>query len=223
MSSESSGPAGRVPNEAVFARRRRRIVQAAVRLFAQHAYADVHMGTIAAAAGVAKPTLYRYFATKEALFIEALARALSEVRHEVRQLRAGTGAIEDRLRQVVSCILDRVGRLTPAIRAVEGQGSDLGERSRTVLRGGFEALRHEIGALLAEGVETGAFGRFDLEVAVLMVLGGVRMAAHTAAPSRSYGRDLAEAVADFLLDGLRDRSDARRPTRARPHAFGAVA
>src|SRR3954469_13878549 len=140
MSSVLCRPADGNPGEAAFARRRRRIIQAAVRLFTQHAHAEVHMGAIAAAAGVAKPTLYRYFATKEALFIEGLARGLAEVRHEVEALRAGPGAVEVRLRRVVACVLDRVARLTPAIRAVESRGTDPGERSRTVLRRGFDAL-----------------------------------------------------------------------------------
>src|SRR4051795_8814564 len=111
MSSVLCRPADGNPGEAAFVRRRRRIVQAAVRLFTQHAYADVHMGAVAAAAGVAKPTLYRYFATKEALFIEALECALEELRHEIRALRSGTGSVEERFRRVVACVLDRVGRL----------------------------------------------------------------------------------------------------------------
>src|SRR5919199_5581011 len=99
-----------------FARRRRRILHAGIRLFTDNAYADVSVDAVAAAAGVAKPTLYRYFATKEALFIEALECALDELRHEIRALRSGTGSVEGRFRSVVACVLDRVGRLTPAIR-----------------------------------------------------------------------------------------------------------
>ena len=192
----------------MFARRRQRIVQTAVRLFTEYPYANVHMDAIAAAASVAKPTLYRYFATKEALFIEALECALEEVRHEVHGLRAGADPVEDRLRQVVACVLDRVGGLTPAIRAVEGQSSDLGERSRTALRHGFSALKDEIGALLAEGADTGLFGRFDVEVVALVVLGGIRMAAH----SNAGNRDVADAVTDFLLNGLRNRCSGPAPT-----------
>lgn len=210
---------GEGPNESVFAERRQRIVEAAVRLFTERAYADVHMGAVAAAASVAKPTLYRYFATKEALFIEALACALEELRHDVRVLRAGAGLVETRLRQVVACVLDRVGRLTPAIRAVEGQSSDLGERSRNVLRRGFSALKDEIGALLVEGAKAGVFGRFDLDVAVLVVLGGVRMAAH----SNTGDRDVADAVADFLLNGLRDRGDTPAPVLGRTSDLGVLA
>ena len=74
-------------NRPVFVKRRQRMSQAAVRLFTEHAYADVHMDAIAAAAGVAKPTLYRYFATKEALFIEALECALEELRDDTGRLK----------------------------------------------------------------------------------------------------------------------------------------
>src|SRR4051812_48833520 len=141
MSSNCHEAVGGSTNSPVFVKRRQRISQAAVRLFTEHAYADVHMDAIAAAAGVTKPTLYRYFATKEALFIEALECALEELRHEIRALRSGTGSVEERFRRVVACVLDRVGRLTPAIRAVEGQSSDLGERSRAVLRRGSRPSR----------------------------------------------------------------------------------
>src|SRR3954462_6568215 len=177
MSSNCHEAVGGSTNRPVFVKRRQRISQAAVRLFTEHAYADVHMDAIAAAASVAKPTLYRYFATKEALFVEALECALDEVRDDVHGLRVGAAPIEDRLRRVIAYVLDRVGRLTPATRAVEGQSSDLGERSRIALRHGFSALKDEIGALLVEGSEAGVFGRFDVEVAALVVLGGVRMAA----------------------------------------------
>src|SRR5215218_5680040 len=102
MSSDSHAAVDEITIRPVFAKRRQRIIQAAVGLFTERAYADVHMGAVAAAAGVAKPTLYRYFATKEALFIEALECALEEVRHEVHGLRARADPVEDRLRQVVA-------------------------------------------------------------------------------------------------------------------------
>jgi AcrR family transcriptional regulator len=203
----------------VFAKRRRRIVQAAVRLFTEYPYANVHMDAVAAAASVAKPTLYRYFATKEALFIEALECELEEVRYEVHLLRTGMGLVEDRLRRVVTCVLDRVGRLTPAIRAVESQSSDLGERSRTALRNGFSALKDEIVALLLEGAEAGVLSCFDAEVAALVVLGGVRMAAQF----NTGQRDVTDAVTNLLLNGLRDLRNGPSPTLDYSSDLGALA
>jgi AcrR family transcriptional regulator len=191
--------------------RRERIVLAALRLFSEQPYGDVHMDGIATSARVAKPTLYRYFATKEALFIAALEHALSELGREIERIRSGGGTSEERLLRIVGLMLDRIGRLTPAIQAVENQSSELGERSRMILRRGFASLREAIGRLLADGIEDGELGGFDIELAVLVVLGGVRMAAHSAGAART---DLARSLVDILLGGLRARPRARAAAAA---------
>lgn len=207
----------------MFADRRRRMVDAAVRLFERTPYADVHMEAIADCANVAKPTLYRYFPTKEALFIEALESALAELRREVQAARSEPTAGEERLRRVVMLMLDRVGRLAPAIRAVESQSSELGEQSRRVVRKGFRDLRDEIGRLLSDGIAGGEFARVDTDLAVLIVLGGIRMAAQTRADeAKSSAQDqgfdrnalaetLADAVSTIFLQGLRVRDPMKAP------------
>lgn len=176
--------------------RHARILEAGMRLFAAMPYAEVHMDAVAAAARVAKPTLYRYVPTKEALFIEGLAWELAALRAEIGARREGSAAA--RLQRAVAVVLERVGRLSPAIQAVEGHGAELGERSRRVLRTGFRALSDEIGLILHDGAAVGEFAPVDEELAVMMILGGVRMAALAAA------RPVApEALARLLLDGLK--------------------
>lgn len=198
----------RASKPSVFSDRRRRILQTAFGLFAATPYHEAHVDAIAATAGVAKPTLYRYFATKEALFIEALEWGLSDLRREIEAVRSQVGSTEQRLRRVVRLMLDRIGRLSPAIRAVESQSSELGEQSRRVVRKGFGDLQHEIGRLLTEGVELGEFGPVRTDLAVLVVLGGVRMAAHATDERAS---DLADAVTELFLNGLRAREDRDSP------------
>lgn len=56
---------------------RRRLVDVAIDLFSGQGYAEVTMSHIAAAAGVAKGSVYRYFSSKEALF-EAVVEDLVE-------------------------------------------------------------------------------------------------------------------------------------------------
>lgn len=46
----------------------RRILDAALKVFAEHGYSGASMDAIAALAGVSKPTLYQYFGGKEQLF-----------------------------------------------------------------------------------------------------------------------------------------------------------
>ncbi len=52
--------------------KRERIHQAAQTLFIQHGFEATSMDAIALAAGVSKPTLYRYYQNKETLFIAVL-------------------------------------------------------------------------------------------------------------------------------------------------------
>ncbi|MFE1598625.1 TetR/AcrR family transcriptional regulator [Methylobacterium sp. ID0610] len=196
--------------------RSRRILEAGMRLFARLPYADVHMEAVAAEAGVAKPTLYRYVPTKEALFIAGLAWTLADLREAICATRSSGGDEAERLEKAVALILERIGRLSPALHAIESRSSDLGERSRRVLREGFDGLRDTLAALLRDGAGAGRFDVPDVDLAVLMMLGGIRMAVHGTgrqAPSPA-------AVAAFFLNGL--RAGAARPQPA-ARRLGAVA
>ena len=202
---------------APFAARRRRIVEAAARLFAEAPYAEVRMDAIAAAAAVAKPTLYRYFPTKERLFVEALDATLSGLKAELEAVRAGAGSAEARLRRMIALVLARVGRLAPAIQASESASEASAADSRRVLRQGFRNLREAIGGVVAEGARAGDFGPADPDLAALAILGGVRMAAHA-----QVGADrLPDAMADLFLNGLRNQDTPSR--RSAPKLTGAFA
>lgn len=66
------GPRRRAISGAMKERRRREILDAAVRLLESQPYAAISMSTVAAAADVAKGTTYLYFPTREALFLALL-------------------------------------------------------------------------------------------------------------------------------------------------------
>jgi TetR/AcrR family transcriptional regulator, mexJK operon transcriptional repressor len=53
--------------------KRQRVHQAAMTLFMQHGFEGTSMDAIASWAGVSKPTLYRYYPGKEALFVAILS------------------------------------------------------------------------------------------------------------------------------------------------------
>ena len=213
---------GREPHDlgAPFAARRRTIVEAAARLFAEAPYADVHMDAIAAAAAVAKPTLYRYFPAKERLFVEALDATLSGLKAELEAVRTGAGSAEARLRRMIALVLSRIGRLAPAIQAAESASRESAADSRRVLRQGFRNLREAIGGVVAEGARDGDFGPADPDLVALAILGGVRMAAHAQVGAQKDPRDLPDAMADLFLNGLRTQ-DA--PSRSAPALSGAFA
>lgn len=65
-----SASASAAPGESAPARKRRRILEAAERLFARHGFAKTVVSEIAAEAGVSKGLVYVHFPSKEALLAE---------------------------------------------------------------------------------------------------------------------------------------------------------
>lgn len=71
-------------------RKRRAILEAATELFLQHGYLATQMDQVAARAAVSKQTVYKQFASKEALFVEIVGSmtrgAGDEIQREISEL-----------------------------------------------------------------------------------------------------------------------------------------
>src|SRR4051794_21692152 len=82
-----------------------RILDAASRLFSERRFHEVLMDEIALVAGVGKGTLYRYFHTKEDLYLKLLERASEHYRARLRQAADSTTGARGRLVAVVAEVL----------------------------------------------------------------------------------------------------------------------
>jgi len=74
---------GRPRDPALEARRRAQILATAAKVFAGFGFAGTDVQVIADRLGVGKGTVYRYFPTKEALFLAAVQRGLEELTAEM--------------------------------------------------------------------------------------------------------------------------------------------
>jgi AcrR family transcriptional regulator len=83
-------------------RRRAEILDVAAALFAEHGFANVQVQAVADKLGVGNGTVYRYFPTKEALFLAAVERGLTELDQEMTAIVADPAA--DPLAQVRAAI-----------------------------------------------------------------------------------------------------------------------
>jgi AcrR family transcriptional regulator len=167
---------------------------------------DASMNDIAAAAGVGRATLYRYFPTREAL-VQALAdEALGEF--ATRLADAGLERVPfpealQRLCRAVLAVGDRYVVLLDEATALRGRDT------------GYEAhqdVAAPIKTLFQRGQDDGAL-RDDLEAAVLVELfGGLVVAAISASLPRTLGVEQAAALTgSMFLDGAR----RHRPTSRR--------
>ncbi|ADU67243.1 TetR/AcrR family transcriptional regulator [Desulfurispirillum indicum] len=78
MSEESRAP-GRPKDEELQARRCEEILAAATSAFARHGYHQTDVQLIAYKLGIGKGTIYRYFSTKQKLFLAAVERGLDQL------------------------------------------------------------------------------------------------------------------------------------------------
>jgi AcrR family transcriptional regulator len=76
---------GRPRDENLRARRREEILAAATRVFAARGYRQADVQEVADASGLGKGTVYRYFASKEALFLAAVDLGMQRLTEFVQQ------------------------------------------------------------------------------------------------------------------------------------------
>ncbi|MBK7974526.1 MAG: TetR/AcrR family transcriptional regulator [Deltaproteobacteria bacterium] len=96
---------GRPKVEGLTERRREEILDAATRVFAETGYAGTDLDVVARAVGVAKGTIYRYFASKEALFYAAVDRGMWQLRAALDAAMASTTAPVGRIEAALTAYL----------------------------------------------------------------------------------------------------------------------
>jgi len=111
---------GRPANPDHCARRREEILDVALKLFAKRGFPNTEMQELADRAGIGKGTLYRYFPSKEDLFLAAADRVMLRMRHTVDQAIDG--------------VVDPLERIQKAIRAFLGFFADHPERVELLIQ-----------------------------------------------------------------------------------------
>jgi AcrR family transcriptional regulator len=102
------------------------IVDAATRCFDAWGVERTRMGDIAAEAGISRPTLYRYFPTKEALILEVMLRHIRVANDKIRMRLELTGPGRD---VILRCLMLLIQESAPK----EQQGSLLRTEPMTKL------------------------------------------------------------------------------------------
>jgi TetR/AcrR family transcriptional regulator, mexCD-oprJ operon repressor len=174
------------------------IIDGAARLFAVEGE-QASMNDVAAAAGVARATVYRYFPNRQALLDELARVALSDAEARLRSARIDEVAPEEGIARAVRALVDLGDSFV--ILARERVRSDPDRFERTLTR----ALRQ----LFERGQESGDL-RTDIPSARLTEpLIGMIAAVLTSTPPLGK-EDMIDTITGLFLDGARARGP-RRP------------
>ena len=162
------GPAGE-PSAADA--RRAAVVALAADLFDRGGYASISMEQIAAAAGIAKPTLYHYFRSKDEILRgvhESFITTLLERQHE--RIRLGL-APADLLLGAMTDIFGLMETHRGYVRVFFENYRELPDEARREIRVKRDRYEGLVRDAVVQGIEAGAFRGVDPDAATMAVFG----------------------------------------------------
>ncbi len=186
------------------AKKRRQILEAASRVFAARVYHLVTMEEIARVARMGKGTLYRYFPSKEDLYLAIVDDAFALLIDRLEAEREAAVPPAAALCRMIEAIVETFAQHLPSFRLIHRGEGRLFLRKKEVMR----ARRAHIARLLAEvldrGVEAGAFRKVDRVLAPSMLIGMVWGTTLNHAED-TPAEVLAPRIGDLCLHGLLER------------------
>ena len=155
--------------------RREEIVSAATRLFGRKGFEATRAEDIAAAAKIAKGTLYLYFKSKEAIYSAAVAQAVEELQAKVDEQTAEAAGFGEKLATAIRVRLDFWLGNESIYRLLLTVGATAPHRRQTNewLRAGQRSFL----AIFAEGVTAGEIADMDYAPLAWATLDMIRGAA----------------------------------------------
>jgi AcrR family transcriptional regulator len=175
--------------------RRNNLLDAASRIFARQGYDAASVEDIAFEAGIGKPTVYRYFPSKEALFEAVFGQALDDLGNRLDAALLLPGNFEQRLLRLIT-------EIVPTFRTHFGSIRTLNE-GETSKRRLMRQRRSQIEARIRDVImaaQTGGEARlFDAGVAAKLMVGMVWSGVGADYLSDS---EIADAVVSMALHGV---------------------
>lgn len=191
-----------------------RVLEAALKLFAEHGYAGASVRDVAAAAGVKPATIYAHYASKEHLLAELCRVGHDEHYRAVRQAVLACGG--DPRDQIVAYVHAHVGFHTSYPMLAVVSNSELHVLSEE-LGAATLVLRQESTGLLEDiikrGIEGGVFSAPNAWLAVAAIGGMGLRVAYWFSPGGTFSADaVAAGYAEFALRLLDAKRRAPRTT-----------
>jgi AcrR family transcriptional regulator len=182
-------------------RKRAKILEAASRIFATRVYHLVTMDEVAQAAHVGKGTLYRYFPSKEALYLAIVDTAFGLLIERLEAVRAAAVPPPLALQRMITAIVETFAQHLPSFRLIHRGEGRLFLRKKEVIRARRVHIAQLVSEVLDHGVEAGAFRKVDRTLAPSMLIGMVWGTTLNHA-EETPAEVLAARIADLYLNGL---------------------
>ena len=182
-------------------------------------YHVVCMDDVAEAARVGKGTLYRYFPSKEDLYLGRRRRGVRPPHRQLERVEAEELPPAIALSRMIEAIVETFARHLPFFRLMQQGEARLFLRKKQVVRARRDRIADGLGRVLDRGAQTGVFRKVDRDLGPSMLIGlvwGTTLNHADDTPAEM----LAQRVADLCLHGILQQSrgvpsDGLRPALSR--------
>lgn len=182
--------------------RRGRILAAAGRVFAARSFHDASMDDVAHEAQVGKPTVYRYFPSKDALFAAVFVETLNELEARLDRALDPEGGIEAQLAALVRELVPMFRNHLVPLPVPDGKAAAADQSRRRIFRERRARIASYFAAAIEAGMRRGEVRQLDAARVARLMIGLVWSAA-------ASGQDADDAIgteiADLVVNGLAPR------------------
>lgn len=186
------------------------ILDATERLLGRYGYSKMSMEDIAREAGLARRTLYLYFAGKEEVALASIDRIVERLLSRLEEIAGGSGTPSDRLREMLlTRVLFRFDSVQGYYQGLDDLLSAIRAAYMSRRQKYFEAEGRILARVLEEGQQSGTIRALDpLRAANSMLLATAALMPYSLSVremgSRSEVERRANAIVDLLLNGIQN-------------------
>lgn len=151
---------------------RRRIMSAAIALFATQGYNVSGVAEICSAAGVSKGAFYHHFPSKQALFVAVLEEWLADLDAEIERIRGVSGSVTESLLAmtgVMRGIFSQAEGQLPMFLEFWVQAARNPEIEALVIAP-YRRYRHFFAGVIQQGIDQGEFEDVDADLTAGMLV-----------------------------------------------------
>ncbi len=180
------------------------ILDAAGKVFARYGFRKTTIGDIVREAGVARATVYKYFGTKDEIFIAVFHREFREILAAVRSAIQCEGTTRERLRAALLKHMDEIRKKRIALQVTIEAWADIMSRWKEHSQGMVREAMDIYGGILARGVESGEIEVENIQLTtwtMLLSLKGLFMGVMTGDIEEDRTKIL-DTLLDMIFDGL---------------------
>jgi AcrR family transcriptional regulator len=182
------------------------ILKAAARLFGHKRFHEVLMADIAAAAGIAKGTIYRFYRTKEELLADICLVLLDELAGDLERVAQQRVSARARLARMVECAIRHFRQRSDFFEVMQREWGHACLGKKTPFMARRARARGIYAGVIRDGQGAGEFRRVDPDTAADILMGMNRTILHFGDPQLPPER-VARLILDVFLYGVAREKD----------------